>query len=110
MPSKYYFYNILDIFKYYDIYSIEKVRRAMSFFEEYLKQHQIDPLALTVAAQVRYLIIYNAMKDKPISSTHAKKIRAALQRFTGSAYPGSLLTIEGQSIDQLPTIKIRNSH
>jgi hypothetical protein len=78
----------------------------MSPFEQYLKDHNIEPLRLSIEAGVRYLTVYNATKGKPISEEHAHRIRVALYRLTGEVYTGSLPTM-GHAVDQLPTLPIR---
>ena len=70
----------------------------MSTFEQYLSEHHIEPMQLAIEADVRYLIVWNALKEKPISQAHALKIRVALHRLTGAVYRGPLPTH-----DQSPT-------
>jgi len=74
----------------------------MSTFEQYLKDHQIEPLRLSVVAGVRYMTVWNATKQKPIAPEQAQKIRLALQRLTGHVYQGPLLTIDDPSTSKLP--------
>jgi hypothetical protein len=78
----------------------------MSPFEQYLKEHDIEPLRLSIEAGVRYLTVYNAMKGKPVSEEHVHRIRVALYRLTGEVYTGSLPTLS-RTIDQMPTFPIR---
>ncbi|HLI89568.1 MAG TPA: hypothetical protein VKV37_12825 [Ktedonobacteraceae bacterium] len=78
----------------------------MSPFEQYLNDHNIEPLRLSIEAGVRYLTVYNATKGKPVSEEHARKIRIALYRLTGEVYTGPLPTL-GQAVDQIPTLPIR---
>ena len=79
----------------------------MSPLEEYLKQHNTDPVRLSVMAGVRYLTVWNAMKGHPITQEHAQKIRVALQRITGTVYSGTIATIQEKHIEELPTLPIR---
>ena len=79
----------------------------MKVFEQYLKDYNIEPIRLAVAAGVRYLTVYNAVNEKPISYGHAQKIRGALHRLTGSAYTGLLPILEEPPIDQLSTVRIK---
>ena len=75
----------------------------MSTFEQYLKDHQIEPLRLSVVAGVRYMTVWNATKQKPIAPEQARKIRLALQRLTGHMYQGPLLTTDDPPTTQLTT-------
>lgn len=79
----------------------------MSPLEQYLKDNDIDSVRLSVMAGVRYLTVWNAMKEHPITQEHAQKIRVALQRMTGMVYIGTLATIQEKPIEELPTLPIR---
>jgi hypothetical protein len=79
----------------------------MNTLEQYLNEHKIDPIRLSLEAGVRYLTIWNATKEKPIFSHNAHKIRVALYRLTGLAYTGPLPTLDEPSVEHLPTIPIR---
>ena len=46
-------------------------------FEKYLRQHNLEPLTVSVKAKVRYLTVWNAMKSNPITADQAQKIRQA---------------------------------
>lgn len=77
---------------------------AMTTLEQYLSDHKIDPVRLSLEAGVRYLTVWNATKEKPIFYHNALKIRVALRRLTGLAYTGPIPTLDEPPIDQLPTI------
>lgn len=79
----------------------------MSSFKQYLEEHNIEPLRLSIVAGVRYATVWNATKGNPITQEQAGKIRVALQRLTGMVYTGILVTHDEKSIDQLPTLPIR---
>jgi hypothetical protein len=79
----------------------------MSPFENYLKENNIDPVRLSIAAGVRYSTVWNAMKGNPIKQEYAQKICAALYRITGSVYTGTLVTLQEQQRDEPPTLPIR---
>jgi hypothetical protein len=84
----------------------------MNEFEQYLELYEIDPVAFSIKAHVRYLTIYNAKKGNPITTANAEKIRQALLNLTGVAYTGSFVLSE-QQLDQLPTLpskKIQRPH
>ena len=86
-----------------------KKGEPMSTFEQYLSEHQIEPMQLALEADVRYLIVWNALKEKPISQEHALKIRVALYRMTGQVYRGPLPTHEQSPLDQLSTSRGKKS-
>jgi hypothetical protein len=79
----------------------------MKAFEHYLIGHNIEPIRLSIAAGVRYMTIYNAMNEKPISPEHAQKIGVALYRLTGEVYTGPLPVLTEPPIDQLPTVPLQ---
>lgn len=72
----------------------------MNPFEQYLQEHNIEPLRLSVAAGVRYLTVYNAMSGKPISALHEKRLRGALYQLTGEVFIGNLPVLEEQISEQ----------
>ena len=78
----------------------------MNDFEQYLELHEIDPVALSIKAHVRYLTVYNAKKGHPITTANAEKIPQALLNLTGVPYTGSFVLLE-QQLDQLPTLPIK---
>jgi hypothetical protein len=73
-------------------------------FDEYLKQHNLEALAVSIKAQVRYTTVWNATKGNPITPEHAQKIRQAMNTQTGVPYIGPLVLTE-----QLPTRSTANS-
>jgi hypothetical protein len=80
---------------------------CMSSFKQYLEDHNIELLRLSVVAGVRYLTVWNATRGNAISQDHAQKIRVALQRLTGAVYPGLLLTLDERRREQIPTVPFR---
>lgn len=74
----------------------------MSTFEQYLDDHKIDPVRLSLEAGVRYQTVWNATKEKPIFYHNAQKIRVALRRLTGLTYTGSLPTLDEPPIYEEP--------
>jgi hypothetical protein len=76
----------------------------MSSFRQYIEDHTIEPLRLCIVAGVRYAVVWNATKGNAISQEHAQKIRVALQRLTGTVYPGILVTLAEKPVDQLLTL------
>ena len=66
----------------------------MTNFEEYLALYEIDSVKLSIAAQVRYLTVYNAKKGNPITPENAQKIKLAVLRLTGVAYTGSFNVLQ----------------
>ena len=58
-------------------------------FEKYLALYEIDAIKLSIAAQVRYLTIYNAKQGNPITPENAQKIKETVLKLTGVAYTGS---------------------
>jgi hypothetical protein len=79
----------------------------MHSFEEYLKQHNLEALTVSIKAQVRYVTMWNAIKGNPITSEHAQKIRQAVINLTGIPYSGPLAIIQERRIDQLPTLTFK---
>jgi hypothetical protein len=77
-------------------------------FEQYLRTYQIEALMVSVAAGVRYLTVWKALKGNPISINQANKIRAGMYSMTGIPYHGPLVTTPAQPVDQLPTLPIKN--
>ncbi len=71
-------------------------------FEQYLQEHNVEALAVSVEAKVRYVIVYNAAKGKPINFKQAEMIRQAAYRLTGVADKGSFEV----HIEQQPTLPI----
>jgi len=78
----------------------------MNDFEQYLQLYAVDPIILSVVAQVRYLTIWNAKKGNSITSENAQKIKQALLNLTGVVYTGSFFLFEHHR-DQLPTIRVK---
>lgn len=76
----------------------------MQPFEEYLKQQNIEALAVSIKAGVRYVTVYNATKGNPITPEHAHKIKQAVLTMTGIPFTGNLVLTEP---DDLPTLPIR---
>ena len=92
----------------------EGAQRGLLSFEQYLQQHHLEPITVSVIAQVRYLTVWNAMKGKPITPAHAAQIRAGVLKLTGVPYTGSFALTQEQPVDQLPGLPIktlkRHSH
>lgn len=74
-------------------------------FEQYLIDNNLEALALSVAARVRYLTVYNAMKGNPIGVKEAEHIRQVAYRLCGVAYRG-VFAVHG-AIDEQPTVPIQ---
>jgi hypothetical protein len=79
----------------------------MSSFKQFLEDHHIEPLRLSVVAGVRYITVWNATRGNAIAQDHAQKIRVALQRLTGTVYTGTLFTLDEKRVDEFPTLPIR---
>jgi hypothetical protein len=80
---------------------------GISFFRRYLKQQNIEALAVSIKAGVRYVTVYNATKGNPITPEHAHKIKQAVLNMTGIPFTGNLVLIEQLPPDQLPTVPIK---
>jgi hypothetical protein len=76
-------------------------------FEEYLKQHQLEALTVSLVAQVRYVTVWNATKGNPITLEHARSIRQAAFTLTRDPYTGPLVLLPEREIDQSPTLPVR---
>jgi len=79
----------------------------MNTLEQYLSNHKIEARRLSIEAGVRYVTVWNAIKEKPIFYEQAQKIRVALYRLTGLAYTSPIPTLDEPPIDQLPTMPVR---
>jgi len=79
----------------------------MSSFKQYLEDHNIEPLRLSVVAGVRYITVWNATRGNAIAHDHAQKIRVALQRLTGTVYTGTLFTLDEKRGEQISTLPFR---
>jgi len=75
-------------------------------FEQYLKQHNLEAIRVSIEAQVRYVTVWNAMKGNPVTIDHAQKIRQGVFKLTGVPYTGPLATIQEQ-VDQLPALLVK---
>jgi len=78
-------------------------------FEVFLQEHHIEPLALALHAQVRYVTMWNAMKGKSVSPEQAGRIRQAAQDMAGVAYTGPLVSSGDKPVEQQPTLRLRTS-
>jgi hypothetical protein len=61
-------------------------------FQAYLTQYKLQSLDVAIHAQVRYVTVWNILRNKPITAEHAALVRAGLQRQTGVAYTGPIVT------------------
>jgi hypothetical protein len=76
-------------------------------FEEYLKQHNLEALTVSIKAGVRYVTVWNAVKGNPITLEHAHKIQQAVLSLTHVPYSGPLVILQEQPIDQIATLPIK---
>jgi hypothetical protein len=72
---------------------------TMNAFEQYLQQYNLEALTVSIAAQVRYLTVWNALKGKPITAEQAAKIREGIFKLTGIRYRGEFVLAENQTHD-----------
>lgn len=63
----------------------------MQSFEDYLKQHNLEALAVSLRARVRYMTVYNAIQGRPITPQHAEQLREAVLGMTGIPFQGSFV-------------------
>jgi hypothetical protein len=70
-------------------------------FEQYLKQHNLEAITVSIKAQVRYLTVWKATKGNPITHNSEQKIRQAVITLTGVPYTGPLVIKQEPSVDQL---------
>lgn len=73
-------------------------------FEEYLKQHHLEPLDISIKAGVRYVTVWNAVKGNPITPEHARKVQQTVLNLTGIPYTGPLALFQEQPSDR-PLVK-----
>lgn len=76
-------------------------------FEAYLKHQHIEPLVLSLHAQVRYLTVWNATKGNPIAPESAQRIRQTVFRMTQVAYRGPFVLTRPEALEDLPTLPIK---
>ena len=62
-------------------------------FEQYIQQHSVDPVRLSALAQVRYTVVWHAMRGHPILQESAQKIKNAVFQVTGIPYTGPFALI-----------------
>ena len=79
----------------------------MHSFEQYLQDHKVEPLMLSVLARVRYLTVWHAMKGKPISRHHATQIIQAATSLTGVPYTGPISLLPDLPIEQIQTMPLK---
>ena len=73
-------------------------------FERYLRDHDIEPLTLSVIARVRYLTVWRVMKGKPVRRSYATQMIHTATILAGVPYTGQIaLTLE-QPLEQTPTV------
>lgn len=82
----------------------------LSEFEQYLVEHHVEALRLSIVAGVRYTIVWNAMKEKPVTAENAIKIRNAASQLTGVPYIGTLVVFPYQPTEKTPTKKLTTYH
>jgi hypothetical protein len=61
-------------------------------FHAYLKQYDLDPLQVALAAGVRYLTVWNIQHGNPIRKSNALLVRQGLCKLTGVAYAAPIVT------------------
>jgi hypothetical protein len=81
---------------------------VMTPFEQYLELHELDPIRLSIEANVRYLTVYNAKKGNPILPENAKKIREAVFRLTGIPYVGAFVLIAQPGAQLPPPLRVKH--
>ena len=79
----------------------------MQTFEEYLNEHNLEALTVSIKARVRYMTIYNAMKGLPITPEHAQQIHETVLNMSGVAFVGKFVLTRQVTFDELPTIPIK---
>ena len=79
----------------------------MQTFDEYLKSHGLEALAVSIQAGVRYITIYNAVKGNPISYQHAQQIKQAVVMLTSVPFTGNFVLTQQPSVHELPTLPIK---
>ena len=79
----------------------------LSELEQYLVEHQVEALRLSVVAGVRYPTVWNAMKEKPVTAENARKFRDAAGTLTGVPYNGALVVFPNEPVEQMPTRQMK---
>lgn len=74
-------------------------------FEQYLQQHNLEALRVSVVAKVRYMTVYNALKNNPITPEHAQQIRAAVLGLTGVPFTGPFML--SNPVEEMPTVSLQ---
>lgn len=76
-------------------------------FEQYLQENNLEPLTLSVIARIRYLIVWKAMKGKPIHRSLATQMTHAATVLTGVPYTGHIALLPNPPVEQTPTIPLK---
>ncbi len=70
---------------------------AVHEFEQYIQQYSIDPVKLSTLAQIRYSVVWHAMRGYPILQESAQKIKNAVFQVTGIPYTGPFALIQANT-------------
>ncbi|MBE3561134.1 MAG: hypothetical protein IMW89_18235 [Ktedonobacteraceae bacterium] len=76
-------------------------------FEEYLRRHRLEALTVSIAAKVRYLTVWNAIRGNPITPEQAHRIRQAVLSMTGLPYTGPLPLLHIKTSQDMPAITMK---
>lgn len=76
-------------------------------FERYLQENRLEPLTLAALARVRYLVVWKAMKGKPIHRAFALQMRDAAKTLTGIPYSGNIALLPEPPIEQTTTMPLK---
>lgn len=79
----------------------------MHLFAQYLNDHSLEALTVSVTARVRYMTVYNAARGIPITPEHAQQIRQTVLAMSGVPFTGDFVLTRPEPIDDLPTLQIK---
>ena len=61
-------------------------------FQAFLTEHELQPLDVALHSGVRYITVWNILKNNPVSAQHAAQVRAGLYKMAGVHYWGTINT------------------
>ena len=76
-------------------------------FEQYLQEHHLEAITVSVIAQVRYLTVWTALKGNPITPAHAAQIREGVFKLTGVPYTGLFVLTQERPVDQFSLLHVK---
>ncbi|HLZ64137.1 MAG TPA: hypothetical protein VKR06_44980 [Ktedonosporobacter sp.] len=64
-----------------------------TLFQTYVARHRLELQDIAAYSGVRYVTVWNIVKNKPVTVAHAEQVRAGVQRMAGVPYDGPIATL-----------------